>query len=117
MMGLPRGNRLSHVVRAYGYAYYATSALAYVLTTVVLAAESKGWSEAGCRVVKSSNTSVTCSCDHLTNFAMLFVSAGQSQIVLKMLSENALRKRVKGDSRGIIFKILVNEYNSTLCCS
>lgn len=31
-----------------------------------------GWSRDGCRTIETTNGRVTCSCDHLTNFAVLF---------------------------------------------
>lgn len=32
------------------------------------------WSTDGCEKIKEDNTTITCQCDHLTNFAILMVS-------------------------------------------
>lgn len=41
-----------------------------------------GWSEEGCELVKAENSSVTCECNHLTNFAILMVSQGHNSSII-----------------------------------
>jgi latrophilin 1 len=40
--------------------------------------ELSGWSDSGCKVVKTNSSSTTCECDHLTNFALLMRAGGPS---------------------------------------
>lgn len=42
--------------------------------------EGGGWSTDGCQLVLRDNGSVTCECDHLTNFAVLMDTTGISSV-------------------------------------
>ena len=42
--------------------------------------EGGGWSTDGCRLASRDNGSVTCECDHLTNFAVLMDMSGISTV-------------------------------------
>ena len=39
-----------------------------------------GWSTEGCWLASSENGTVTCECDHLTNFAILMDTSGISTV-------------------------------------
>ena len=39
-----------------------------------------GWSTDGCRLASRDNSTVTCECDHLTNFAVLMDRTGTSSV-------------------------------------
>ena len=42
--------------------------------------EGGGWSTDGCQLASPANGSVTCECDHLTNFAVLMDTTGISSV-------------------------------------
>ena len=57
--------------------YCSLNKMTQLISNISLGNVSSYWDDEGCRVVGTSNGSVTCACDHFTNFALLLNVAGR----------------------------------------